>query len=164
MNTTRPQGTFHSPHQPARTQLLVQLDHDDLVAKSFKKIDGVHGQQELLHAALGLAGEVGELIDSIKKHVFYEQPLDLENCIEELGDIEYYLGALRRNLHIGRLRTLESNITKLEKRYPGRKFTTAAAFERADKQATSHAAHSAEQAEFLMSTMQEREQMKGGAL
>ena len=46
---------------------------------------------DLLHMAAGISGEAGELLDCIKKHVIYNKPLDRENAIEELGDIEAYL-------------------------------------------------------------------------
>ena len=47
----------------------------------------------LLHAALGCAGECGELIDAIKKSWIYGAALDVENVVEECGDILFYLQA-----------------------------------------------------------------------
>ncbi len=42
-----------------------------------------------LHMLLGLAGEVGELIDPLKKAIIYQQPLDIYNAVEELSDVEF---------------------------------------------------------------------------
>lgn len=89
---------------------------------------------DMWHAATGIVGEAGELIDAIKKHVIYNKPLDLENVIEELGDLEFYMEQLRQRLGIAREETLAANITKLSKRYEGMKYSDQAARERKDKE------------------------------
>lgn len=90
------------------------------------------GADGLLHASIGIAGEAGELLDSIKKYWVYGKPLDSENLIEELGDIEFYMQAMRTLLSVSREEVLEANITKLRKRYPDG-YTDANAIERKDK-------------------------------
>ena len=45
----------------------------------------------IIHAIMGLATEAGELIDALKKHVFYGKPIDEKNLIEECGDVMWYL-------------------------------------------------------------------------
>lgn len=96
--------------------------------------DSISGlDAHLLHMLVGLSGEVGELIDAIKKPIFYRKSIDLANVIEELGDIEFYLEGLRQGLDIERDKTIEVNIEKLEIRY-GQKFSNQAAQERKDKQ------------------------------
>lgn len=92
----------------------------------------------LWHAATGISGESGELLDAIKKHVAYDSDLDRENVIEELGDLEFYMERLRSALFITREETLEANIEKLAKRYPGFHFSNQAAQHRADKAATNY--------------------------
>ena len=89
-------------------------------------------QKELLHAALGIASEAGEIADPIKKHVFYNQDLDTENIKEELGDILFYIAWLADISGIRMSDVLNYNNEKLQKRYPDG-FTEKAAFERADK-------------------------------
>lgn len=86
----------------------------------------------LWHAATGLAGEVGELTDAVKKSVVYRKPFDLENAIEELGDIEFYLAEFRRLIGVSRGAVLQYNMNKLERRYP-QGYTDQAAQARADK-------------------------------
>lgn len=87
----------------------------------------------LMHMMMGVSGEVGELLDSIKKHVAYNKPLDYAHIVEELGDIEYYLEGLRQGLNLDRVMILEHNVSKLSKRYPGLNYSDAAAQTRADK-------------------------------
>lgn len=87
----------------------------------------------LLHMTIGVSGEAGELLDAIKKKVIYRKPLDVENVIEELGDIEFYLEGIREALGISRDTTLEANKAKLFKRYEKLEYSNQAAQERKDK-------------------------------
>ncbi len=87
----------------------------------------------LMHMAIGVSGEAGELLDAIKKRVIYRKSLDRLNVIEELGDLEFYLEGLRQSLQITREETIEHNLVKLQKRYSGVKYSDAAAQARADK-------------------------------
>lgn len=86
----------------------------------------------LIHMAIGIAGESGELLDAIKKAVIYGKPLDRENVIEELGDLEFYMAGLRAALDITREQVIAHNVAKLEKRY-AKGYSDKAAQERADK-------------------------------
>jgi len=72
----------------------------------------------LIHMQMGISGEAGEITDCIKKHTMYNQPLDLDNLIEELGDLEFYLEGLRQELKIDRDTIIQKNIKKLSSRYP----------------------------------------------
>jgi NTP pyrophosphatase (non-canonical NTP hydrolase) len=87
---------------------------------------------DLLHAAVGTSGEAGELLDAVKKHWVYNKPLDRTNVIEELGDLEFYMAAMRLVLGVSRDQVLQANVDKLCKRYPAG-YTDAAAAARADK-------------------------------
>lgn len=89
---------------------------------------------ELMHMGIGICGEAGELLDAIKKHVIYNKPLDLVNCIEELGDIEFYMEGLRQLLGVSRDECLQHNIDKLSARYHSGKFSNQQAQDRADKE------------------------------
>jgi NTP pyrophosphatase (non-canonical NTP hydrolase) len=82
---------------------------------------------------MGVSGESGELLDAIKKAVIYNKPLDIENVIEELGDIEFYLEGLRQGLGIDRGETLDANVKKLSVRYEAGSYSDTAAQTRADK-------------------------------
>lgn len=87
----------------------------------------------LLHMAVGVSGEAGELLDGVKKRAIYQKEIDRENIIEELGDIEFYLEGIRAELNITRAETLKANIKKLGKRYENFKYSNQAAQTRADK-------------------------------
>ena len=87
----------------------------------------------LTHAALGIAGEAGELVDAIKKHVIYGKALDLANVREEIGDLRFYLEALCNVLDLNDQTIIQENINKLAKRYKDLTYSSGAAIERADK-------------------------------
>lgn len=91
-------------------------------------------KMNLLHMAVGVSGEAGELIDAVKKAVIYNKPLDRENIVEELGDLEFYMEGIRQQLCISREETLEANVVKLGYRYKGHNYSDRQAIERADKQ------------------------------
>lgn len=88
----------------------------------------------ILHMAVGIAGEAGELLDAIKKNVIYNKQIDLINVIEELGDLEFYMEGLRQGLNIDRDHTIYKNKEKLSVRYMSGKYSDKQAQDRADKQ------------------------------
>lgn len=88
---------------------------------------------EACHIALGLAGEAGELGDAIKKEYIYGKKRDIDNVIEELGDIEWYLQAAYTHYGLDRHGVIQANATKLEVRYAGLVYSDEAAQARADK-------------------------------
>jgi NTP pyrophosphatase (non-canonical NTP hydrolase) len=76
-------------------------------------------RDELLNVgALGLAGESGEVIDLIKKHLFHGKPLDRDKAIEELGDVFWYIQCLAEALDVSIGEVAQKNAAKLKKRYP----------------------------------------------
>jgi len=90
-----------------------------------------------VHMAIGISGEAGELLDAIKKYVMYNKPLDRENVVEELGDLEFYIEGLRQSLVITREETIIHNLRKLatgpKARYKEGSFSNEQAQARADK-------------------------------
>ena len=87
----------------------------------------------VMHLALGVCGEAGELADAIKKAAIYRKPIDLANVVEELGDLEFYMEGVRQAYGITRLGTLQHNRAKLSKRY-AKGYSNQQAQDRADKQ------------------------------
>lgn len=83
----------------------------------------------ILHAAIGLCTESGELIDALKKSTFYGRKLDIVNVKEEAGDILWYLAILFDELGTDFETEMQRVITKLETRFP-EKFTEEAAYNR----------------------------------
>lgn len=83
----------------------------------------------LLHSAIGLCTESGEIQDALKKAIFYGKPLDKTNLVEELGDLMWYIGIACSELGVTLEEVKAKNIAKLKARY-GAKFTEAAALNR----------------------------------
>lgn len=115
------------------------MDHSELVTALCKPGKDIvntitSNDAHILHMAVGIAGEAGELLDAIKKAVIYRKPLDLENVIEELGDLEFYMEGLRQGVKLDRETTLNENIAKLTKRYNKLTYSDDHANARADKE------------------------------
>ena len=89
-------------------------------------------QMNLIHGALGVSSDAGELVDAIKKHTIYGKELDFENVIEELGDVLWFCALIAEIVGTNLSVVMEANIAKLAKRYPN-KYSDAAAIARADK-------------------------------
>lgn len=89
---------------------------------------------DLLHMAVGVSGEAGEILDAVKKATIYNKPLDHENMVEELGDIEFYLSRIRQIIGVTREEVLEHNYQKLSKRYSSGTYSNEQAQVRADKE------------------------------
>lgn len=90
-------------------------------------------QMHLLHMAVGVAGEGGELLDAIKKVAIYQREIDVENVIEELGDLCFYMQGIMNAFGLTWVQVLDHNQQKLAKRYNGLTYSNEAAQARADK-------------------------------
>lgn len=71
-----------------------------------------------LIACIGLAGEVGETIDMIKKIEGHGHELSKVKLLSELGDILWYLAAIATYYEIDLDQAAVGNISKLRQRYP----------------------------------------------
>ncbi len=72
----------------------------------------------LSNAALGLAGEAGEAVELMKKHLHHDHPLDSARLKKELGDVLWYLSELCTLAGIELDDVASTNIAKLRARYP----------------------------------------------
>lgn len=128
------QKWFHRPH--------CHIPPDELT------IAQAHEQAEFdrrvcwLHAMLCLPGETGEMIDPVKRSMFYGKPLgpeEIANIREEAGDLLWYIAApLCIALQCNLSELMAENIAKLRLRYPG-EYSDEAALTRADKTAAEEA-------------------------
>ena len=105
--------------------------YDIFVAALFKQDTK---EMMLNHAALGVAGEAGEVADLIKKEVHYGKPTFLEDILEELGDVRFYLQAVMNLYGVSEQAILDYNAEKLMKRYPSGLFSKEDAIARKDKE------------------------------
>jgi NTP pyrophosphatase (non-canonical NTP hydrolase) len=85
--------------------------------------------QRLLHGAMGVVTEAGELMDSLKKQIFYGAEPDKVNIKEEIGDLFWYIGILCDTLGMTFEEVFETNVAKLKARY-GEKFNETDALNR----------------------------------
>ena len=91
-------------------KIETKIKHPEMVAGLAKRgeyiineltPDSIH----LLHMAVGIAGEAGELCQAIYSKSNFDE-IDKENVIEELGDLEFYLEGFRQGLQLERIETL----------------------------------------------------------
>lgn len=85
--------------------------------------------ERILHAAIGCVTESAEMIDAIKKSMFYGKQLDVTNIKEEAGDLLYYLAILFDELDTTFEAEMDRVIKKLIVRYPD-KFCSDRAYSR----------------------------------
>ena len=81
--------------------------------------------ERLLTAGVGLAAESGEFLEIVKKMVFQGKPWNDDNrehLIIELGDVLWYVAQACMALEVDFDEVVETNVKKLEKRYPGGEF------------------------------------------
>jgi NTP pyrophosphatase (non-canonical NTP hydrolase) len=71
----------------------------------------------ILHTAMGICTEAGELLDAVKRHIFYGKELDEVNLKEEIGDLGWYEEVLMDVLGVVREGVQKVNAEKLAKRY-----------------------------------------------
>lgn len=74
----------------------------------------------LLHAAIGIGTEGGEILDQMKRHLYYGLALDEVNIKEELGDTLWYVQLACNVLGLSMNEVIRANVRKLVKRYPDR--------------------------------------------
>jgi len=90
-------------------------------ASTFKPPKELEAEQaRLCDWVLGVGSEAGELQDSIKHHVFHEQPLNLMEVVKEVGDVLWYLSGLCETLGVELEDCAELNLAKLRHRHQGR--------------------------------------------
>jgi NTP pyrophosphatase (non-canonical NTP hydrolase) len=75
------------------------------------------GVARILHAAMGVSTESAEILDAVKKHIFYGKTLDKVNLFEEAGDIFWYLAILADELGFDFEDAMDTNIKKLKVSY-----------------------------------------------
>lgn len=91
-------------------------DYEDKAMRTMNT--ALNRDQLLVNAALGLAGEAGEVADMIKKCNFQGHDLDVTNVKKELGDILWYIALACRALDTSFAEVMQQNIDKLKARYP----------------------------------------------
>ena len=83
----------------------------------------------VIHGAIGICTEAGELQDMIKKHLIYGKDFDPVNVMEECGDLLWYIALALDATGYTMEECMQRNIAKLRKRFPD-KFTSEQALTR----------------------------------
>ena len=84
--------------------------------QAFATLGQKPGNGLVVHS-LGIVGEVGEVIDCIKKSMRDEVPIDREHLKEELGDVLWYICNLATDAHIAMEEVIDTNVDKIKRRY-----------------------------------------------
>jgi len=74
--------------------------------------------EHLTQAALGLAGESGEIADEVKKILYHGREIDTKALALEAGDVLWYLARFADTLGIPLSEVAKQNLEKLWRRYP----------------------------------------------
>lgn len=89
------------------------------VARKAAQGESLHDfKKQLTLGALGLAGETGEVIDLIKKHLYHGIPLPVEKIALELGDVLWYIRYIADTIGADLEIVARMNDKKLSERYP----------------------------------------------
>jgi uncharacterized protein YabN with tetrapyrrole methylase and pyrophosphatase domain len=124
------------PHDMEQGQIGEQIRYDIFVEKLFKEM---HPFEMKTHAGFGICGEVGELVDVMKREMIFKHNATIEGkpiregIVEETGDCFFYLFSVMQLYGLTVQEVLQYNAEKLGKRYTGLKYSDQAAKDRADK-------------------------------
>lgn len=75
-------------------------------------------EQQVSNMIFGANGELGEVTDILKKHLYQGHRIDKQHLSEEIGDVMFYLVNLATLFNLEFEDILEGNINKLKARYP----------------------------------------------
>jgi NTP pyrophosphatase (non-canonical NTP hydrolase) len=72
----------------------------------------------LFNGVLGLSGEAGECADLVKKHYFQDARPMIDQLVDELGDVLWYVAETARAMDVTLEEVARHNVEKLRRRYP----------------------------------------------
>ena len=82
----------------------------------------VSHKEALSNWTLGVAGEAGEVVELVKKHLYHGKELDRDRVKEEIGGVLWYLQALCIQTGVELHECMAYNQEQLEKRHQGQAF------------------------------------------
>lgn len=80
-----------------------------------------NNKEEVMHWAIGLGEEAGEVL-SVVKHKYYGGQYSVEDMIEELGDVLWYVATMCTACGLSLDDVADYNVAKLLHRYPDMEF------------------------------------------
>lgn len=94
------------------------MDIKEFQEKSLRTMNNnLTEEQKISNMVFGINGEVGEVTDILKKHLYHNHVLDIDHLKEELGDVMFYIVNLATLYNIDMEEVLQINVDKLSKRY-----------------------------------------------
>lgn len=97
----------------------MEMSPNEYQKEALRTASGMNKEYPMaLNGVLGLAGESGECVDMMKKHLFQGHPLEVEHMAKELGDVAWYLAVTAYAIGYDLETILRMNVEKLRKRYP----------------------------------------------
>lgn len=100
-------------------ELREKFGFDEYASLALRTRGPLADRNEVLKwVGLGIAGEAGEIADSIKKMLYQGHPIDLEKIAEEAGDVLWYLALLSETVDVPLSQIADRNLKKLRMRYP----------------------------------------------
>lgn len=87
---------------------------------------------ETIRGIMGIVTEAGELMDALKKTMFYGRDIDRDNVRKRINNIMQYIMVIMRSEGWDLEDIMQENIDKLKIRYP-EQFTTELSIKRLDK-------------------------------
>lgn len=94
---------------------MTLTEYELFVARMLKPMSK---RDQLVHCALGLVGEAGEVAELVKKEFAYGKEFDEHEMDKELGDVLFYLVAMAQQNGIWLEEVMHKNVAKLQQRYP----------------------------------------------
>ena len=95
------------------------MNMNEYQVEALRTASGMNKQYPMaLNGVMGLAGESGECVDMMKKHLFQGHPLDKEHLAKELGDVAWYLAVTAHAIGYDLETVIQMNVKKLRARYP----------------------------------------------
>lgn len=124
IDTWKPSQRRNKP--PTLPNTMDFKDYETAAARTFRPEDAqaktlTPQQTTLLLGAMGMAGEAGEFLDHVKKHLFHDQELTEERVAKmkaELGDILWYHFTSCSGMGTTMSEMAQGNIDKLLARHP----------------------------------------------
>lgn len=116
--TKRADGLYTPPESVRAKDQIEVLTANEYQQHALRTAGEHTGKDLLINGVMGLAGESGECIDMVKKHLFQGHPLDTTKLAKELGDVAWYLAVTAHSIGFKLEDVLQVNIDKLKARYP----------------------------------------------
>lgn len=111
-------GLMYCEHIKAKAQTPDAYTPNQYQREALRTANHKTPMGAIANGCLGLAGEAGEVVDHLKKHLFQGHALDYPKMREELGDLLWYAAILANALQVDLETVMKANIEKLKRRYP----------------------------------------------